>query len=334
MNGTFVGLGKCRSEERETAREILKARIVDMETLFREKFAHSDKTDMDDCVYGALMSGGKRLRPMLLFFSSGFGCISDRDAAALMAVIEMIHTASLVHDDIVDNAFTRRGKPTVNAVKGNRFAAQCAYYLIAAALKILKSCDKPGVYEILAGIPMEMCLGELQQLRMEYGGAPRTDAEYFERIERKTARLMQGSCLAGARAAGLSAEHESSLGAYGHALGMLFQLRDDLLDCEETENDGKPVFQDPRRGIYNYPLLCAMRKAPDSECVFLMTKRDKTDGDLLAIMKWLRESGGAERTRELMKEYADRANAALAPLPETGEKAALEELLSALTDNS
>jgi geranylgeranyl pyrophosphate synthase len=331
MNGILGKTDRSRADGGEAARERAGARVADMEGLFRERFAGGGATDMDECVYGALMSGGKRVRPTLLCLASGFGEISDRDAAALMAVLEMIHTASLIHDDIVDNAPTRRGRPTINAAKGVRFAAQSAYYLISVALRVLKDCDKPEVYDILAGIPMEMCLGELQQLRMEHKGEISTEEEYFERIERKTARLMEGGCLAGARAAGLPADHERALGEYGRALGTLFQLRDDLLDCEGAEKDGKPAFQDPRRGIYNYPLLCAARAAPDPERAALMVKRDKTKEDITASMEWARESGGVERAREVMAEYAERAAAALAPLPDAGEKAALADLVLALT---
>ena len=334
MNEAFLMASRRRAGGCEAASERVRARLADMEAIFRDRVRRDGATDMDEGAYGALMNGGKRLRPMLLCLAAGFGVEEYRGAAELMAVVEMIHTASLVHDDIVDGSRRRRGKPTVNAVKGGRFAAQNAYYIIAEALAILKDHRGRGIYGILAGIPMDMCLGELRQLRVEYELSLQTADDYLERIERKTARLIEGACLVGARAAGLCAEYEKALGEYGHALGMLFQLRDDLLDYEGAAADGKPAFQDVSRGIYTLPLLHAVREAFDQRFAALIEKREKTAEDLLNIRRWVRESGGLAYTKEIMSDFAGRAMASRGPLPETGERAAMEELVLLLTGSS
>ncbi|MDR1571543.1 MAG: polyprenyl synthetase family protein [Clostridiales Family XIII bacterium] len=332
--GAFFRAGARRVGDLGAACERVEARLAGMEALFRDRFAAEGGTDMDACVYGALMGGGKRLRPMLLCLAAGFGEPGTRGVTGLMAVVEMIHTASLVHDDIVDGSALRRGRPTINALKGGRFAVQSAYYMIAEALDMLRESGLPGVHGILAGIPMDMCLGELRQLSVEYSVELQTEEDYLGRIERKTARLIEGSCLAGARAAGAGAAQEEALGAYGLALGMLFQLRDDLLDYEGAAEDGKPALQDIRRGIYTLPLLHAAREAFDPRLAALLGKRGKTEGELSEICAWARASGGVSRTKRLMGEYAGRAAAALALLPETGERAMLEEIALLLMGTS
>jgi geranylgeranyl pyrophosphate synthase len=301
-----------------------------METLFHGLFRSETASEMDHYAYSALMGGGKRLRPILLCLASGFGDAPDEKVSELMAVLEMIHTASLVHDDIVDDSAKRRDKPTLHALKGGHYAAQNGYYIIAAAINILKNHRESGVYEVLASVPMEMSLGELHQLRVEYNLTLQTPQDYLTRIERKTARLIEASCLAGARAAGLDRKQEEALSAYGRSLGSFFQLRDDLLDYEGALGDGKPLFQDINRGIYTLPLLYAQAAASDLVHARLLRKREKSDADLLAILEWVRESGGVAYTRDYMERYADLALAALAALPPAGEREALREIVLCL----
>jgi heptaprenyl diphosphate synthase len=314
------------------AERALGVRLAEMEALFRERFAaraangrepDAESEEMGKQVYDVLMSGGKRLRPRLVSVTSGFGRPAGEAVVDMMAAVEIIHTSSLIHDDIIDDSVRRRGRPTISALKGDAYATRCGYFLIAEAIDILRPHMDAGVTELIADIVIDMCLGELRQLKVERDFSLQSPDDYFLRIERKTARLIEGSCRLGGRIGGSDPDHENALGAYGRALGIVFQLRDDLLDCGLLSVEKKPLYQDLRRGVYTLPLLYAADHDPGGRLLRLFAKDGKTPEDLRAIFACVDEAGGVEYTRDKMTEYTKLALTALEDLPDTDERAFL-----------
>jgi geranylgeranyl pyrophosphate synthase len=250
-----------------------------------------------------------------------------------MVIIELMHSASLVHDDIVDRSPLRRSRATINAQKGDGYAAMCGFSMVASSLQLLNDICNSEIPAVIAGIPKRMCEGEFLQFEIENCPDLQSEAEYYGRIERKTAALIEGSCVCGAMAAGAPEAVVRALSVYGKALGILFQLRDDLLDCEQQPADGKPVSQDIERGVYSLPVLFAKEKAPqDSRLQAILHKHIKSPADITYLLTACRESGGIAYTQAAIRREAEIAEAALATLPQSAWTEALGLLLAALAE--
>lgn len=310
-----------------------------MEAAFGARFGGAAEGDMDSYIHGALMGGGKRLRPLLLYLCGGFGPragdvspTGEDTLTRLMQAIELMHAASLVHDDIIDHSPLRHGRPTINAQKGDGYAARCGFAMVSEALHLLSGFEQGDILSLFAHIPMEMCRGELLQIDVEGRPALQNVAEYYARIEKKTAELIEGSCRAGGLLCGAGPDVMDALSRYGRALGILFQLRDDLLDYDARPGDGKPVAQDIERGIYSLPLLCALERAAGSpagaELLRVMEKDTKGAEDIRYLLAAAHHYGGVEYTREAIRREAERARGALAALPPGGNR----EMLAGLVD--
>lgn len=308
-----------------------------MEGFFFDRFGKGKARGMDGWVYTALSSGGKRLRPILLWLCCGFGRPVDAEKAlGLMASIELMHGASLVHDDIVDHSYLRHGKPTINAQKGDGYAARCGFAMVAAALELLMDTTDE-IAALFADIPMEMCLGELRQVDIECDPETQTEEDYYQRIEKKTAKLIQGACLAGGMASEADERTLAALGEFGHALGILFQLRDDLLDYQPHSGEGKPAAQDVERGVYSLPLLYALEKAdaqsPGGQYLRdVMGKTEKTPDEIRFLLETAQSSGGVSYAMAAIHRQAARAEEALSALPPGGRRAGLSCLLAAFAE--
>lgn len=285
-------------------------RLGEMEELFASLFPAEDE------LCSMLLSGGKRLRPILACSASFFGD-ADANIVPLMAMLEMMHTASLVHDDVVDESHQRRGRPTLNALHGNAVAVREGDRLLSAAMKILSVYRGTGINEVLSETSREMCIGELDQLAAR-GNFEMHDAEsYMLRIKRKTALLLSASCRCGAIAAGLPEQWQDALGEFGLDLGIAFQLEDDLLDFTGKKGVfGKPPLQDLRRGIYTMPVI---RAAQVSDSL-----PDLKDPEATAA--WVKTTDGLEYTHRLADTYLQKGLEALAPLPEIPAKDALKQI--------
>jgi geranylgeranyl pyrophosphate synthase len=306
-----------------------------MEGVFAELFAGEHASERDGFIFGALMSGGKRLRPLLVRLCAGFGehnaNFSEGDITNIMVIIELMHSASLVHDDIVDRSPLRRSRATINAQKGDGYAAMCGFSMVASSLQLLTSIHDQDIPGVIAGIPKRMCEGEFLQFEIENHPDLQSESEYFGRIERKTAALIEGSCVCGAMAAGAPETVIRALSVYGKALGILFQLRDDLLDCEQSPTDGKPISQDIERGIYSLPVLYAKDTAPDDDQLqTILHKHIKSPADITYLLDACRESGGIAYTQAAIRREAEKAETALEALPQGAWTEALGLLLAAL----
>ena len=327
----------------KTAALETRAALAQMEAWFSEKYASGSAGEMDGWIYGAIMSGGKRLRPMLVRLCAGFGNGFDESSVInIMSTIELMHSASLVHDDIVDRSPLRRSRATINAEKGDGYAAMCGFKMIADSLKLSTEDYPEKVTRIIAQIPMQMCIGELHQFDIENRPELQSEEEYYRRIGRKTATLIEGSCACGAILGGSSGNVADTVSAYGRSLGLLFQLRDDLLDytpgAGAPGNSGKPISQDMERGIYSLPLLHAMEqlsitdKNEAAKLDSVLRKHIKSASDLDYLNLMAEQAGGLEYARDAIEHYRASALSTLSLLPQGAYTEALALLVNALAE--
>ena len=271
-------------------------------------------------------SPGKLLRPTLVFLSARFGPSHDREVVLNLAQsLELVHTASLVHDDIVDEAQLRRNVATVNATWDNDIALIVGDYLFAKAYSLAAVLPKPEVIAIVAQTVFALCDGELKEVTATRA-LPTEDA-YFERIELKTASLYAACCQGAALLADAEPEHVAALGAYGTSLGLAFQITDDVLDVAGDEADfGKAVGRDLAEGMATLPMIYAVAETGDRELADRIVAPGKDRDEVRRLLRVIRETGGVERARAKALSFHDAAVAALDALPDRPEREALREI--------
>src|SRR6266481_3472141 len=269
--------------------------------------------------------GGKRIRPALLFLSSKLFHYQGRGAVRLGAVVEIIHTATLVHDDIIDEAKTRRGRPAANTQWGNSKCVLAGDWLYMQAFKVAVQERNFRILDALIELTQQMVEGEL--LQMEKLGKFITLDEHFDLIYRKTACLFSVCMRMGAILGGATREQEESLAQYGHGLGMAFQITDDVLDLTASENVlGKPVASDLREGKVTMAVIHALERCTASERKQIETVvKDRafdavTQGEVLGILE---RYGSLEAANARAFQYAALARNAICSFPDSEIKRAL-----------
>ncbi|CVK20974.1 polyprenyl synthetase family protein [Sporomusa sphaeroides] len=211
-----------------------------------------------------VQAGGKRIRPALYLLCARGGVPNQAELLPMAVAIELIHMATLVHDDIIDNAATRRGRPTANARWGNHSSVLTGDYLFAKAFSAIILARK-NMLKILTDVICNICEGEIIQLKEAFN-ANQTEADYRLRVAQKTADFIAASCELGAIAGGLDEKSVIRVREYGYALGMAFQITDDILDITASaEQLGKPVGNDLRQGIVTLPVIYALKNSPRSD---------------------------------------------------------------------
>ncbi|WP_409270476.1 heptaprenyl diphosphate synthase component II [Neobacillus sp. SCS-31] len=272
-----------------------------------------------------LQAGGKRIRPVFVLLAAKFGNYDIQAIKNVAVSLELIHMASLVHDDVIDDAELRRGKPTIKSKWGNRIAMYTGDYILALSLELMTSIDKPKAHKILANTIVEVCVGEIQQIRDKYR-FDQTMRDYFRRIKRKTALLIAVSCQLGAIAADGSEEISRKLYLFGYYVGMSYQIIDDILDFTSSEKElGKPAGSDLLQGNITAPVLYAMADPLVKEMIVKVnehTCRESLDEVIAAIKK----SGAIEKSRELSDRYLEKALAILDELPQNRAKKTLKDI--------
>jgi len=273
-------------------------------------------------------SPGKLLRPTLVFLSSRFGAHPDNEVVLNLAQsLELVHTASLVHDDIVDRAQLRRNVPTVNAMWNDDVALIVGDYLFAKAYALAAVLPKPEVIAIVAQTVFALCDGELNEVTMERQ-LP-TEAEYFERIELKTASLYAACCQGAALLAEADAEHVAALGAFGTNLGLAFQITDDILDLTGDEEDfGKTLGRDLLEGMPTLPMIYAVaeRDGSGGALASRILAPAKNEEEVRGLLAEIRDSSGPERARQRALAFHGAAVRALERLPARAERDALRDV--------
>jgi octaprenyl-diphosphate synthase len=302
-----------------------------VETFFRSTFT-TDNALITEAVKRMLAAGGKRLRPrMTLLAASACGDDSD-EHLHLAAFMELIHVATLIHDDVVDNATTRRGVNATAVDYGNRVSVLAGDYLFAWIFKNVTADYAAPIPHILSSTLAAICDGEVLQLR-SLGVLDLPIETYVEVARKKTASLFSASAECGAIAAGGSPGQVAALRDFGDLYGIAFQMKDDLLDVTaDAAAIGKPVGNDLHERKMTIPLILALRTgdAPLRTRVEAYYEGEGTDTDIAAIVAEIARVGALEATRREIAEYAARAKAALAPMGASGAKTELERLADAL----
>jgi octaprenyl-diphosphate synthase len=274
-----------------------------------------------------LSSGGKRLRPALLLLSAKvFGEALDHSIISMAAVMELLHTATLVHDDIIDGAETRRGQKSVAFEWGNDIAVLLGDWLYMTAFETSLEQRNLEVLDVLTEATRKMTEGELLQLPL-VGNLRITEEEHFDIVQRKTGFLFSASCRLGGVLRGASTVEKAALEDYGMNLGIAFQLTDDLLDfTADAKKLGKPVLSDLREGKVTLPLIRLLDHHPQYEALVREAmdecgaENEEAANKVLAI---LREYGQLEIARDEALSYAARAQEALDSLPDNQYRQAL-----------
>lgn len=266
-----------------------------------------------ELVSHATGNGGKRLRPALLFLAArAAGEVNEQHIRYALA-IESIHTATLVHDDVLDEATLRRGRPSMNVLWGNEASILFGDYLLAGAYRLAASAGNMRALDIIAATAAEVCEGELMQIA-EKNNLRLSEERYREIITRKTASLCATACRLGALLTGADKKVEDSLADYGRGVGVAFQIIDDCLDLTGDEREaGKSLGTDLRKGKYTLPVIHFLKTAADAEDMTLRA----ASGDLpLAELRAALESAGSIRYAfDAARREAARAQSALSAVP-------------------
>ena len=282
-------------------------------------------------------AGGKRLRPLLTLAAARLcGYRGDRHVA-LAACVEFIHTATLLHDDVVDESALRRGQASANALFGNKPSVLVGDFLFARAFQLMVADGSLKVLAILSAAAATIAEGEVLQLVTQNDTAT-TEAQYLQVIEGKTAALFAAATRIGAVVADRPEAEEEALDAYGRSLGTAFQLVDDALDYSaEQERLGKTVGDDFREGKITLPVLLAFARGDEAERAFwrrTLEEREQAESDLAEAQALMRRHRALEDTIARARDYGDAALAALRILPDCAERRALADIVAFCIDRA
>ncbi len=264
-----------------------------------------------------LKAGGKRIRPVFVLLAAKFGFYDIEKIKQVAVPLELIHMASLVHDDVIDDAELRRGKKTIKSKWDNRVAMYTGDYIFARAIEMATNCKKPEVHQILSDAIVEMCIGEVEQIRDQYNWNQHFKM-YLRRIKRKTALLIAVSCRLGALASDAPREIQLSLYRYGYNVGMAFQITDDILDFIATEKElGKPAGSDLFQGNVTLPALYSMKQNDElRDYIIKMINGTNADKKVMAqIIQEIKDTGGIDYSFAISDRYLHKAYKELELLP-------------------
>lgn len=305
----------------------VQADMARVDQLIRQRLA-SDVALINQIGDHIIAAGGKRLRPALVLLSAAALGRCDDKAALLAATLEFIHTATLLHDDVVDDSGLRRGRKTANALWGNEAAVLSGDFLYSRAFQMMVEAGELSVMGVMADATNAIAEGEVLQL-MNCGDPDVDEARYLRVIELKTARLFEAACRVGALAAGAAPGQVQAMGRYGHHLGMAFQLVDDVLDyVADVAESGKQVGTDLAEGKPTLPLIHA-RDHDDADGAERIRKAIQEGGTpaLAEVLKSIERTGALTYTFALADRKGREAAAAIEGLPGSDYKNAMLELI-------
>lgn len=283
----------------------------------------SDQKQIHTAGAELLKAGGKRIRPVFVLLSAQFGTYNIHQVKKPAAALELIHMASLVHDDVVDDADMRRGRKTVKAKYDNKIAMYTGDFIFASALKLMSEIEIPRAHQILAQGMKEMCLGEIEQINEQYD-TDQNIRKYFKRIKRKTALLIALSCQLGAITSKADVSLQKKLYDFGFSVGMAFQITDDILDFTASEKQlGKPAGSDLKQGNLTLPVLYTIYQYPEMKKKLDAYYDKKEPAQLAELLKDIKELGGIDYATKISDKYLKRAKLAAESLPETDARDSL-----------
>jgi len=312
----------------------IKEELIEIENYIKKNTKARNKL-LDGIVSELISAGGKRLRPAFVVISSKFGKYDRKKVMRMAAALEILHTATLVHDDIIDRAKTRRGKATVSGKYGFDMAVYTGDFLLSkAVLVISKGVPLDSLGQVARGVKT-ICEGEVDQYQQK-NAINTTVLSYLKRAGRKTAGLFAASCGLGAHISECPMKVSRELTKFGYYYGMAFQMKDDLNDFLSDENSsGKPVGKDILEGVITLPVIYAVnssRKVRDEVGKFIENADKFSSEDLKQVLEVIRQSGGIEHAKGLMKKYVEKAMKSLNKLPDNKYRNIMKELLLALNE--
>lgn len=246
-----------------------------------------------------LHAGGKRIRPIFVLLAAKFGHYQIEQIKHIAVPLELIHMASLVHDDVIDDSEMRRGQLTVKAQWNNRVAMYTGDFIFARALEYITNIENPQVHRILSYTMVEICVGEIIQIEDKFKLDQRLQ-DYFRRIKRKTALLIASSCQLGAVASGADEKIANHLKRFGYYVGMSFQIIDDILDFTSSDKElGKPAGSDLIQGNITLPILFLKDSPEFRPAIEHALSGNMTERERLALVKRIRESDAIAKSKTI-----------------------------------
>lgn len=274
-----------------------------------------------------LRAGGKRLRPALVLLSGQIYGASEDVLVSVAASAELIHTATLVHDDTVDKAELRRGMPTVNAGWGDHIAILMGDYLFARAFSVLAATGDNRAVRIMADVVFHMCMGEIDQWSHTFD-PDQDELAYLERINKKTGHFIAECCRIGGLLGGASEQEQKALRDFGYGIGMGFQIIDDILDLTASaERLGKHIGSDLRSGVVTLPVLYALTHSPQRRRIAeVIQGREVGDREVAEVRTLIERCGGFHYAYRMAERYTTHARRCLDLVPDTPAREALEAM--------
>jgi octaprenyl-diphosphate synthase len=320
-------------DQNQFIKDSLREELIQFENYLR-KSVQNDNPRITDIVGYIFDTNGKRIRPILVFLSAkACGQITSETYHGAVTV-ELLHTASLVHDDVVDESEIRRNRPSTNAVYGNSRAVLVGDYLLSLALKESVKTNDMDIVTIIADLGLNLAEGELNQYSLA-NEVVIDEEEYFKVIEKKTASLMEACTVIGAKTAGAEGDAVKEFAELGRILGVAFQIRDDTFDYYHADV-GKPTGNDIREGKVTLPLIYSLRNAPENlaqEMLQIIKSKDYTEENIETLLEFSKRNGGIKYAYEKMNELLLQAENIVDNLSCDDEiKRLLEYFLSYLKD--
>ena len=313
-----MGLDHAVNKPLERLSACLADEMAQVNVLIRDRMASRHAPRIPEVTAHLVEAGGKRLRPMLTLAAARLCGYGGPYHIHLAATVEFIHTATLLHDDVVDESGQRRGRPTANLLWDNKSSVLVGDYLFSRSFQLMVETGSLTVLDILANASATIAEGEVLQLTAAQDLATTEDI-YLQVVRGKTAALFSAACEVGGVIAGADKDRIKALYTYGDALGICFQIVDDLLDFAGTDAIGKNIGDDFRERKLTLPLIKAIAKADTEERAFwkrVIEKGDQRDGDLEHALELLQKHGALDDTRDVALAWAHKAKAALTALPD------------------
>lgn len=272
---------------------------------------------------------GKQMRPLFVFLSAkSLGTINDATYTAA-SLIELLHTATLIHDDVVDDSFERRGMFSINALWKSKISVLIGDYLLAQGLLLSVRNKEYEMLEIVSEAVKQMSEGELLQLK-KTRKLNLSEEDYYEIIEKKTAALIMACIQSGARSVGADEDTMNTMSEIGKNIGLAFQIKDDLFDYELNNNTGKPSGNDVQEKKLTLPLIYSLNncdKSSKNQIIKLINKKKESDQSIRTIIEFVHKHKGIEYAKDKMNGFKEQSFALLSQLPDTDARASLKRLV-------
>lgn len=308
--------------------------LSNVEVALRD-YARADFGPLAEVIETTIDSGGKRIRPALVLLSAQFHPVDHENLYRLSVAVELLHVATLIHDDLLDNSTVRRGTPTISSRWDEKATVLAGDFMLAKSAKISSQVGNFEVMSIFADAVMAICEGEIRQdFNLHSMSADRTD--YYDRIHAKTASLF-AACTESAAVLSKAPDVERrALRDYGYNLGMAFQIADDVLDFVGTEREvGKPIGSDLRHGVVTLPTIYFFEQDARREALTpLFSHNGHSPEDLDRVVEWIRTSPSIAAAHAEARQFADKAQLALQVLPKQANRNALWELANYVVERS